>query len=242
MRDADSLPDIVLCIPGPWRDRSELLERIADSGSGYLFAGRVLMHMQNGHCVELQHEARDDRMADAFLAAGRHWSHSPDMERIAAHASVVYLVGKGGSRENAELLMRAGQALLDAGGLGVKVESSGIAHTPDVWRSLCSELHRFSAFAAYVVFVTGSDVFSCGMHSLGLRDAVIESHGAERPVELLKVFTQYLLIEQPTILAGHTFSAGTDEPRFKLADDPGMDVGDNALFANPYGTWRLLTT
>lgn len=198
------------------------------------------MHMQSGHCVELQYEARDDRMADAFLAAGRHWSHTPDMERIAAHESVVYLVGEGGSRESAELLMLAAQAMLDAGGLAVKVESSGIAHKPDAWRSLCAEQHLFSAFGAYVVFVTGSDVFSCGMHNLGLRDAVIANHGAERPVELLKVFTQYLFVEQPTILAGHTFSEGVDEPRFRLAEDPGMDFGDNALFVNPYGTWRLL--
>jgi len=240
MSETAALPETVLCIPGPWKDRSALLERVVRSDSGYLFAGRVLMNMQTKHSFELQHEARDDRMMSAFLSAGPHWSRTPEMALIQKHESVVYLIGHGGSRENAEALMLAARALLDAGGLGVKVESSGIAHSPSAWRSLCAEQYLFSAFRAYVLFITGTDVYSCGMHNLGLRDAVVENHGTDESVELLRVFTRYMFTEEPTIRSGQTFSAAAEEPRFRIKDDPGIDYGDNELFVNPYGTWRLV--
>lgn len=240
MSETIPLPETVLCIPGPWKDRSALLERVVRSDSGYLFAGRLLMDMQTRQSFDLQHEPRDDRMASAFLSAGRHWAGTEEMALIQQHESVAYLIGEGGSAENAESLMLAARALLEAGGLGVKVESSGIAHSPDAWRSLCEDRHLFSAFSAYVLFITGEEVYSCGMHNLGLKDAVVANHGTDESVELLRVFTRYLFTESPTIRAGQTFSAAAGAPRFRIEDDPGIDYGENSLFANPYGTWRLV--
>jgi len=240
MSETTSLPEIVLCVPGPWKDRSALLERVVRSDSGYLFAGHILMNLQTRNSCELQHEPRDERMMSAFLSAGPHWFGTPEMALIQQHESVIYLVGHGGSKENADALMLAARALLDAGGLGVKVESSGVAHSPAGWRALCDDLHLFSAFRAYVLFITGEEVYSCGMHNLGLRDAVVENHGTEASVELLQVFTRYLFTEGPTLRAGHTFSTEPDAPRFRIEDGPGVDYGDNTLFANPYGTWRLV--
>ena len=44
----------------------------------------------------------DERM---FNAAGYHWRETPEMELIAAHKSIVYIVSKGGSLENAHSIM-----------------------------------------------------------------------------------------------------------------------------------------
>jgi len=49
-----------------------------------------------------------------------------------------------------------------------------------------------------------------------------------------------MFTEKPTIRSGQTFSATDQEPRFRIKDDPGIDYGDNTLFVNPYGTWRLV--
>ncbi|WP_373716051.1 DUF4261 domain-containing protein [Roseateles sp.] len=232
-------PSIVLCVPGIWSSRNELVEAVVRSGSGYMFAGQILMHMPTGQAFELEFHAPDPRMGAAFRAAGPHWRDTPAMDAIGSHASVVYLVGPGGSSGNAEALMLAAAALLNAGGLGVKLESSGVAHSPADWRELCANVHLFSAHRAYVLYITGPQVYSCGMHCLGLRDAIVDNDGTPEAVELLRVFTRYMFTESPTLRAGQTFSADNHAPVYRLNDDPGPDYGDGSLYANPYGCWRL---
>lgn len=241
MPENTSAPLTVLCIPGPWESRSDLVQAIARGGSGYIFAGQVLMNMQTKQTCELDFQARDDRMAAAFRAAGPHWVGTPEMQRIADHSAVAYLVVDGGVAMTAEALMQAADALLEAGGLGVKVESSGVAHPPADWRELCAHLHLFSAHRAYVLYVTGPQVYSCGMHNLGLRDAIVDNDGdTAEAVELLRAFTRYLFTESPTIRAGQTFGAAQDAPVYRLLDDPGPGYEDDSLYANPFGFWRLV--
>ncbi|WP_369976237.1 hypothetical protein [Xanthomonas bundabergensis] len=232
-------PKIVLCIPGPWPDRSDLLARIVRDSGGYLFAGRVLLHMQSGDAFELQYEPHDARMAEAFAAAGPHWRGSAEMARIGTHASVVYLIGAGGSRVRAEAMMRAAAALLDAGGLGVKVESSGVAHSPAAWRQLCADLSQCSAHRAYVLNITGEQVHSCGMHHFGMKDAIVAAQAASDPVELLHTFTWYLFTEAPEMREGHTFSVAEGAPRYRIQAEASTQFQPGDLFANPYGLWRL---
>ena len=240
MSESVSLPELVLCIPGPWADRSALVERIVRESEGYIFAGRVLMNTRTRDTCELQHEARDERMMSAFLAAGPHWRDTPEMARIKDHASVVYLVGYGGSQKNVEALFLAARALLDAGGLGVKIESTGLAHSPAAWRSICDEFYLFSAHRACVLYLTGSDdVYSCGMHNLGMKDAIVENFNAAEAVELLRTFTWYMYTETPTIRSGQTFSVSATAPVYRVVADSGVEYEDGSLFANPYGFWRL---
>jgi hypothetical protein len=234
-------PDMVLCIPGPWTDSTELIGRLAKDSDGYLFAGRILMCMATRFSCELVFEGADERMPRAFEVSGPHWRGTPEMAAIAAHRSVVYLVGSGGSRENAEALMRAGAALLRAGGLGVKVESTGLSYKPSDWLDHCENLHLFFAHRALVVYLTGEDVCSCGMHNLGLKDAV--THGAGDPpetIELLRVFTRYLFTESPTVRAGQTFSVAQDAPAYRIEEESAQTYEEDSLFHNPYGIWRLV--
>lgn len=240
MSEAIAPPQTVLCVPGPWESRAQLVEQIVRQADGYLFAGQVLMHMPTKHTFELEFHAPDPRMPAAFRAAGPHWSDSAEMQRIGGHASVVYLVGYGGSTANAHALMLAAGALLDAGGLGVKVESSGLAHSPDAWRGFCADQHLFSAHRAYVLNITGPEVYSCGMHNLGLKDAIVRNDGGTaEAVDLIRTFTWYLYTEAPSIRPGQTFSVAQGAPGYRILDDPGVDYGDDSLFTNPYGFWRL---
>jgi hypothetical protein len=241
MPENPSAPLIVLCIPGPWQSQADLVQAIARGGSGYLFAGQVLMNMETRQTCEPEFQAQDDRMQAAFRAAGPHWVGTPEMQRIADHSAVVYLVADGGVAMTAEALMQAAAAVLEAGGLGVKVESSGVAHAPADWLELCAALHLFSAHRAYVLYVTGPQVYSCGMHNLGLRDAIVDNDGdTAGAVELLRAFTRYLFTASPTIRAGQTFGVAQDAPVYRMLDDPGPGYEDGSLYANPFGFWRLV--
>ncbi len=162
------------------------------------------------------------------------------MAAIAEHRSVVYLVGCGGTREAAEAMIRAAAALLDAGGLGVKVESSGLAHSPEKWRSLVANLHLFSAHEALVVYVTGDEIYSCGMHLLGLPDAITGERDHVAGVELLRVFTRYVFREAPQLRDEQTFAAEVAAPSYRLRRDRGIAYPADSLFANEFGYWRLV--
>lgn len=234
-------PEMILCIPGPWKDRGELMMSIVDCDSGYLFAGRILMNLASEHSCEIDYAEQDPNMVSAFRAAGRHWDNTPEMEAITTHRSVVYLISDGGSREDAQAMMLAAKALLKAGGLGVKVESSGLAHSPDAWIKMCQNLHLFSAHRALVVNIADqNEVYSCGMHNLGLYDAITTIDDKQQAVELLQVFTWYLFTESPELKAGQTFSVDAEADVYRLREHQGINYGEKSLFNNPYGTWELV--
>lgn len=236
---SDKEIEIVLCIPGSWTDRSELAQSIVKDSEGYIFAGRILMHLETKQSFELEFCDRDDRILSAFQASGPQWKNTPEMELISTHKSVCYLISKGGSIESAHSIMNAANALLNAGGLGVKVESSGLAHSPKDWREQCQYNCLFKSHSSYVVYVTSQSTYSCGMHNFGLPDAIVDSNESENPSELLRVFTHYLLSESPTIKDGQTFSVDSDSPAYRIKEYPPINYGENSLFNNPFGMWRL---
>ena len=231
--------EIVLCIPGPWENRSEFVERIVKDSGGYIFAGMILMNIETQESFELEFEGVDERMSAAFEAAGHHWKDTPEMELIASHKSVVYLISKGGSLEAAHSIMEAANGLLKAGGFAVKVESTGLAHPPADWAEQCKYNYLFKSHSSYVVYITDKETYSCGMHNFGLPDAIVLSDESDNPAELLRVFTHYLLSESPQINDGQTFSVDSNAPGYRIVESECIDYGEDSLFNNPFGMWRL---
>lgn len=236
---SDAEVDIVLCIPGPWADRSELIQSLVENNSGYIFAGMIMMQLETKQICELEFCAPDERMASAFQAAGRHWRHTAQMQLIPAHKSVCYLIAKGGTIEAAHSIMHAANALLTAGGYGVKVESSGLAHPPEDWQEQCEYQYLFKSHTSFVVYVTAESTYSCGMHNFGLPDAIVDNRDCDDPGELLRVFTLYLLSETPVIKDGQTFCVDADSPVYRIHAHPPIYYGEDSLFNNPFGTWSL---
>lgn len=239
MSTSEPVVEIVLCIPGPWVDRNELIERIVKDSECYILAGTILMNIETQDGFELQLEGPDERMQAAFEAAGSHWKDTPEMECIASHKSVVYLISKGGSVESAHSIMEAASGLLKAGGFAVKVESTGLAHPATDWKEQCKYKYLFKSHSSYVVYITSEQVYSCGMHNFGLPDAIVERSESENPSELLRVFTHYLLSESPAIKSGQTFSPATDAPKYRILEHTSINYGEDSLFNNPFGTWKL---
>lgn len=232
-------PPLILCIPGPWTSRAELLARVIEDSDGYLFAGHIILHMETQFACTLELEdSADPNMARAFAISDTS-KDGTFTQSIAEHKSVVYLIGDGGSHAAAQSMMQTAAALLKAGGLGVKVESSGISHAPARWHDLVTHLYLFKAHEALVVYVTGDAIRSCGMQCLGLPEATIDASLPGATVELLRVFTNYLFTESPTIREGQTFSVDSSAPVFRLHFEAGYDYGSDSLFNNPYGAWRL---
>ena len=235
------LPQIILGIPGPWADRSEITTAIVRHSGGYLFAGMVLMHVETKAMCRVDVAGPDPRLRDAFEIAGGGRLSPQELDAIAKHRHTIYLIGDGGSFDQARTMMRAANALLRCGGLAVKVESAGIAHSAERWNELTESAAPEAILDALVTYIGQPGEFSsCGMHNVGVRDAVVRAPIS--PVEaadLLHTFLHYIAVETPTVHDGETFSVASDAPRYRMTREDQTDTAPDDPFHNPYGVWRL---
>lgn len=141
---------------------------------GYLFAGGLLMNIKSKWKCSLEVYEADPNMRTAFEVAGGGRFPVTELNEIENHTFTLYLSSEGGSLERCRRLMEVASALLDCGGLGVKIESSGLAHTAAKWRELTATEIPDVILTAFVTYVGDSgDYYSCGMHNLGFRDPYV---------------------------------------------------------------------
>jgi hypothetical protein len=177
---------------------------------------------------------------------------------------VLYVLSKNFTAAAAPATGRAfltiGRRILEAGGIAIKSDSSGISHSTPRWTQFDTDAdrgarHRWNALLhAYVVFPIGSqaDLYSCGMHLLGAPDMIVSPPILERAaktgqsnveacIELFRTFAMYLLAECPVgkFAPRHTFSLQKDAPRFRVVWEQCSDMAEDTLFHNPFGRWRF---
>jgi hypothetical protein len=244
-------PRIVLCVPGPWSSIHELTDRL---GSG--FQNGAWKDEKGRLLAKLDFRAgRNDRMEGSFEvnALPQNATLPPgDVRAVAAHVSVAYLVSAPLLREDtvriASEMVRLGRAVLDAGGIAIKCESSGLGHSKAGWARLSEKLATgkdvlwdlHSAFVAYPMR-DGDDLYTCGMHLLGYPDAIALVENDGEGAYLLKWFTLYLLDEaaQHPVASGHTFRPAEGAPRYRIQLEDCRLYEPDRFFFNPYGMWRL---
>lgn len=237
--ETQDAPEIILGIPGPWGSQRELVEAIARDPNGYAFAGNTLMHVDSGVKFEVEFESHVAELGDVFQHASGGRLTKPELKEINSHKQCAYLIGEGGSAEAALGCVDAANALLRAGGYGVKVESAGVAHSREAWLTLGESADEL--LEMLVAFVGDEDaVFTCGMHAVGLPDACIDGQPGEEAAQALFVFVNFLLFDSPTLGDGDEFAVDEEgsqmytmilgPSRFEDTEDP---------FHNPYGQWTL---
>jgi hypothetical protein len=229
----------VLCIPGPWKDQNAFATAIADAGR-YLCAGGMLMDLQSKSAFNYTFENADKRMAQAFRAAGPQLPENV-LKQIERHRSVLYLISFELNLAGANALMHAAAAVLNAGGLAIKVETAGLAHTAAQWQEFCGTQAQHSAHQAFVVYVSGATSYSCGMHNFGLFDASVSSDDSKKlntAVELLRTFNWYQISESPQLQSGQSFATQESGPIYQLALATSRFVPTDPFY-NAFGTWQL---
>jgi hypothetical protein len=247
-----SMAKSVLCIPGPWVNFDSFVAAVGAT-ERYLCAGDLLIDLQAKSVIHIRFEPKDKRMAQAFRATGSALS-ATTLKSIERHRSVLYLVSLELNLAGANALMRAAAAVLDAGGLAVKVETAGLAHEAASWQELCKNIAQHSAHQAFVVYVSGANSYSCGMHNLGLYDALVEAAiDPTEQIELLRIFCWYQVspsrrhdeqvAQAPLIQVGQTFAtADAPAPSYRITLDSNARFAPDDPFYNPFGTWCLRQT
>jgi hypothetical protein len=208
-------------------------------GPRYLSAGQVIVDRETESAAGLDFQEHIPSLAEAFHYASTYSAMTEtDLQAIAGHAGVVWLIEPdGGSVEVARKLHHFADALLQAGGLAVKVESAGKSHTKAEWQSYDPN----ALMPAYVTWAgDGQRFYSCGMHNFGLPDAVLVGGDPKTAGNVLSWFNAYLLHEKPTLTSGETFSTEEGGPLWTMHHGSCQSFPDpQDLFHNPHGVWTL---
>ena len=205
-----------------------------------MFAGGILADVTGKDHIPLVFTPADPDMGTAFEIAGQGRLSDETLAKVKEHKSVVYLHFPLDIRAQRERLIKFTKLLQRLGGLAVKVESAGSAHSWGRWFNLLNG-SLFDLYCSAVVLVGGTDHFySCGMHHFGLPEcAVPTSVDIGEAANLMNRFNFWQIDEIPTLKSGHTFSLSEDSPRYRLTLQSDNKHEADDVFFNPNGVWYL---
>lgn len=243
-KQIESKTETILCIPGNWADRESFITSIFETNiNEYLAVGFILFDQKNNLSYEIDLCVHDSKMRDSFKWAGL-VNRIPEefLDKINQHKFVVYLKGETGNFDKAKLLAEAGRAVLNAGGIGIKIETTGKAFTKEHWLKLLDNFEISNLYEMFVIdSITNEDqqTYSCGMHNLGLKDTIVYDEEFQTAVNLISIFNYYQIIDKPEIKNNQTFSIDTDAPIYTITEETNQPNKGDKYFENKYGMWRL---
>lgn len=235
------MAEIVIGVPGPWRERTELIEALVRQKADFLFAGGVVMEQSTNEACGFDFTDRDENLPQAVETAGQGAFSDDQLDAVRRHNGTAWLIFDELGLQKARTAARFARMLLDVGGVAVKVDSSGLAHTPERWLRDWSSEDPWAIYGLFVVLVGDEGRFySCGMHTFDLPDAAVPSAlGTGEGAKLLNHFNVYRMVESPMLNSGETFSVEADSPRYRLSLGPYVDGYEDTPMLNPHGLWTL---
>ena len=237
-------PQITLRLPGTWASPRELADRLASADTGYALSisdqpdDFALVHSATGQRFPMGVSGPDGEIADLFADGGR--LSDEELEAVRDHDVKVFVSGPGGSVEAARAVLRAGAAVVRAGGLGVFVDNCGSTHSPTDWLELADDGGDGGVYWALVDLVGGRRLmYSVGMHCLGRRDVELpDPPDPGRGMYLLHTLLGYSYRSGQTLADGDPVGP-PDGPSHVLRHVPCDRFPPDTLFHNPYGVWRI---
>src|SRR5262249_43051830 len=161
---------IALRIPGKWSHPGELIERLPE---GHRLTPEVLI-LPDTTQVDFGAMKPDTQFAQIFRASCREPASEAELATVDGYKVNVLLSGPGGSMEAARTMMQAGAAIVRAGGAGVFIDNCALAHGGQHWLDMTEDGGPDALSFAFVAIIRGkTEVYTTGMHVLGLRDIVM---------------------------------------------------------------------
>src|SRR3989440_4683602 len=107
----------------------------------------------------------------------------------------------------ARTMMQAGAAVVRAGGAGVFIDNSALAHGGGHWLAMAEDGGPDALSFAFVAIVRGrAEVWTMGMHVLGLRDVVMKRADAQAEgFDIIEVI-RYLARGEKPVGDGHVLA------------------------------------
>ncbi|MBI1760126.1 MAG: DUF4261 domain-containing protein [Acidobacteria bacterium] len=233
---------IIIGVPGVWKSQAEVSQALVAQNNNYIFAGFTLMDTASQDVSFVEMQDYDPRLVDVFETLGDASITDQELQKIAQHHSTLWVLSPEVSISQARRMMNVGMTLLKAGGLAIKVETSGVAHSATRWNEFANADALQPMYCAYVNLIEGDDYFySCGMHNFGLPDVSVTNQiGAVEATNLLNHFNTYQLEDLPQLDDGDYFSLDETARRYRLTFEACEVYEPEHPFYNPFGRWHLL--
>src|SRR2546421_6675142 len=215
MNEPTAAVTIALRIPGKWSHPRELIQRLP---AGCRLTPEALILPDKAE-IGFGAMAADDQFAQIFRSSCREPATAEELATVDNYTANVLLSGPGGSLRAARTMMQAGAAVVRAGGAGVFIDNSTLAHGGRHWLELTDDGGPDALSFAFVAIVRGkAEVWTMGMHVLGLRDIVMKRADVEEGgFDIIEVI-RYLSRGEKPIEDGHVL-ADLSGPRFQAFMD-----------------------
>jgi hypothetical protein len=228
---------VALRIPGTWGHPKELLERLP---AGCRLTPESLL-LSDGTEVGFGAAPADQQFPEIFRSSCRQEPTVEEQAAVARYRVNVFLSGPGGSMAAARTMMRAGAAIVQAGGAGVFIDNSTLAHGGQNWRAMTDDGGPDALSFAFVAIIRGqAEVWTMGMHVLGLRDVLMKRADVEAGGFDIVEVIRYLAKGDKPIDDGHII-ADLDGPRFQVFSEPSSQKYLGSPIYNPFGRFRLVS-
>jgi hypothetical protein len=226
---------IALRIPGKWSHPEELIERLP-AGCRLTAEGLIL---PDATPVQFGAMEADDQFAQIFRSSCRQPATAEELATVDGYTVNVLLSGPGGSMEAARTMMQAGAAVVRAGGAGVFIDNSALAHGGRNWLEMADDGGPDALSFAFVAIITSqADVWTMGMHVLGLRDIIMKRADADG-FDIIEVI-RYMSQGDKPIDDGHVL-ADLDGPRFQAFTEDHAEGPVGSPMHNPFGRLKLVS-
>jgi hypothetical protein len=228
---------ITLRIPGRWSNPGELIQGMP---AGYRLTPEALI-LPDKTQVEFGAMPADEQFAEIFRTSCRMPATEEELATVDGYTVNLFLCGPGGSMEAARTMMQAAAALVRAGGAGVFIDNSALAHGGHNWLEMTEDGGPDALSFAFVAIVQGkADVWTMGMHVLGLRDVVMKRADLEKDgLDIVDVI-RYLSRGVKPVEEGHVL-VDLNGPRFQAFTEESTLAPPGSPLHNPFGRLKLVS-
>jgi hypothetical protein len=236
MNESATPISIVLRIPGKWAHPGELIQRLPPDCR---LTPEALI-LPDSTEVEFTPMAADAQFAQIFRSSCREPALDDELATVDAYTVNICLSGPGGSMQAARTMMQAGAAVVRAGGAGVFIDNSTVAHGGRNWLAMTEDGGPDALSFAFVAIVGGkADVWTMGMHVLGLRDIVMKRADLEEGgFDIIDVI-RYLARGEKPVDDGHVI-ADLNGPSFRVKTQASAKELAGSPMHNPFGRLKLV--
>jgi len=237
MNDPTAPVTVVLRIPGTWSHPGALIERLP---SDCRFTSDALV-LPDGTPIDFNARQADDQFTQIFRSSCRRPATEEELATVDAYSVNFCLSGPGGSLDAARTMMEAGAAIVRAGGAGVFIDNSALAHGGTQWLEMTEDGSPDALSFAFVAIIGGrGEVYTMGMHVLGLRDIVMKHTDADADDFGIIDVIRYMADSDRPVDDGHVL-ADLSGPRFQAVAQASPEARAGGPMYNPFGRLKLVS-
>ncbi|MBN1571359.1 MAG: hypothetical protein JXA73_26220 [Acidobacteria bacterium] len=223
-----------LRIPGTWSHPGDLIKRLPDSCR---VTPRELV-LPDGARIDLGFFPPDKQFPQVFRSSCRHPPTEKELAIVDGYALMATLSSVGGSMKAARTIMKAAAILVRAGGAGVFIDNSMLAHGGELWLEMAEDGGMDALSYAFADIVqTNGEIWTVGMHVLGLCDMVLQGADLEKDYDIVELIRSMVQESRP-IGNGHIL-AGVKGRRFSCCAADCDPITLSLPMRNPFGRVRL---